>query len=309
MDIKNPEYILTIAQEQNVTRAAEKLFLTQSTLSQYLLKLEAELGTPLFHREKNGLIPTGAGQIYLTAAAEIVRIQEAAHDSIAALNNEGCIRLGCSSWGLDLVANSLPAFNERFPGITLKLYENRYLQLKTMMQSGKLELAVVAVTQEDDLPAQGYTSLCREELVLVLPKDHPFCTAHPRTRKLKPEVLATDLREMGFIFSDEGSTIRKLEDRLFADLMFRPNVICELNRDDFAQKMVANGLGAAIVPAADIRGFASVRSFRFDPPLCREDILVFRRDVEKTEPLQVLEEILVEHSRSDRLVEFLPEES
>ena len=52
MDIKNPEYILEIARQQSVTHAAEKLFVTQSTLSQYLLKLENELGTPLFSREK-----------------------------------------------------------------------------------------------------------------------------------------------------------------------------------------------------------------------------------------------------------------
>lgn len=60
----------------------------------------------------------------------------------------------------------------------------------------------------------------------MLPKDHPFCTAHPRTRKIKPAVLAEELREVSFIFSDEGSTIRKLEDKLFGDLMFRPNVVC-----------------------------------------------------------------------------------
>lgn len=133
MDIKNPEYILEIARQQSVTRAAEKLFVTQSTLSQYLLKLEAELGTPLFLRDKNCLTPTDAGRIYLQAAQDIVRIQDATLSSIASLKNEGCIRLGCSSWGLDLVANSLPAFKERFPSITLKLYENRYLQLKAMM--------------------------------------------------------------------------------------------------------------------------------------------------------------------------------
>ena len=51
MDIKNPEYILEIARQQSVTRAAQKLFITQSTLSQYLLKLESELNTPLFIRE------------------------------------------------------------------------------------------------------------------------------------------------------------------------------------------------------------------------------------------------------------------
>ena len=307
MNLKELNYIVTIADEGSISRAAEKLFVTQSTLSQYLLKLEAELGTPLFLRDKNCLTPTDAGRIYLQAAQDIVRIQDATLSSIASLKNEGCIRLGCSSWGLDLVANSLPAFKERFPSITLKLYENRYLQLKAMMQADKIDLAVIAVTPEDDLPAQGYTSLCQEELVLVLPKDHPFCTAHPRTRKIKPAVLAEELREVSFIFSDEGSTIRKLEDKLFGDLMFRPNVVCELNRDDFTQKMVANGVGAAIVPAADIRGFSTVRAFRFDPPLCREDILVFRRNVERTEALMCLEQILVEHSRSDRQVEFLSE--
>ncbi|WP_295582220.1 LysR family transcriptional regulator [uncultured Oscillibacter sp.] len=307
MDIKNPEYILEIARQQSVTHAAEKLFVTQSTLSQYLIKLEGELNTPLFLRDKNKLIPTAAGQIYLQAAQDILRIQDTAQAGIAALKNEGCIRLGCSSWGLDLVASSLTAFKEHFPSVTLKLFENRYAQLKAMMQAGKLDLAVVAVTPEDDLPAQGYTHLCREELVLVLPADHPFCAAHPRLRKIKPAVLAEELRDVSFIFSDEGSTIRKLEDQLFGELMFRPNVVCELNRDDFTQKMVANGAGAAIVPAADIRGFASVRSFRFDPPLCREDILVFRRDVEKTEALACLERILVATSQSDREVEFLAE--
>ena len=66
MDIKNPEYILEIARQQSVTHAAEKLFVTQSTLSQYLLKLENELGTPLFSREKSGLVPTEAGMCIFT---------------------------------------------------------------------------------------------------------------------------------------------------------------------------------------------------------------------------------------------------
>ena len=53
MDIKNPEYLVEIARQQGVTRASEKLFVTQSTLSQYLLKMEAELGMPLFSRSQN----------------------------------------------------------------------------------------------------------------------------------------------------------------------------------------------------------------------------------------------------------------
>ena len=52
MDLKQIEYILKIAEEQNITHAAEKLFITQSALNQQLLKLEKELGTPLFYRSR-----------------------------------------------------------------------------------------------------------------------------------------------------------------------------------------------------------------------------------------------------------------
>ena len=177
MDIKNPEYILEIARQQSVTRAAQKLFITQSTLSQYLLKLESELNTPLFIREKNRLVPTGAGQVYIQAAQAVVKIQDAAQARIAALKDEGSIRLGSSAWGLDLVVDTLPAFKERFPAFTVRIYENRYAETKAMMRAGTLDLAIIAVTEDDDLPAQGYTPLCQEELSLILPVDHPLCTA------------------------------------------------------------------------------------------------------------------------------------
>ena len=110
MDIKNPEYILEIARQQSVTHAAEKLFVTQSTLSQYLLKLENELGTPLFSREKSGLVPTEAGHVYLHAARAVVQIQNAAEVSIAALKKEGFLCVGVSFWGLTLLTGLLPTF-------------------------------------------------------------------------------------------------------------------------------------------------------------------------------------------------------
>ena len=67
MDLKQIEYILKIAEEQNITRAAEKLFMTQSALNQQLLKLEKELGTPLFYRSRTSCRPTPAGEIYIEA--------------------------------------------------------------------------------------------------------------------------------------------------------------------------------------------------------------------------------------------------
>lgn len=298
MDIKNPEYILEIARQQSVTHAAEKLFVTQSTLSQYLLKLENELGTPLFSREKSGLVPTEAGHVYLHAARAVVQIQNAAEASIAALKKEGFLCVGVSFWGLTLLTGLLPTFKSRFPDITLRLFVDDYAHLKVMMQAGRIDLAVISITEEDDRPAQGSIDLRREELVVALPREAAYCLEHPDAEFISEEQLPQALDTLNFIAPDEGASIRRIEDALFRRLMYRPHVICEVEREDSATRMVAAGVGAAILSVEDVRGVREIRSFRLDPPLYRENIMVLRRGVKRTEALTGLEELLVAQARN-----------
>lgn len=298
MDIKNPEYILEIARQQSVTHAAEKLFVTQSTLSQYLLKLENELGTPLFSREKSGLVPTEAGHVYLHAARAVVQIQNAAEASIAALKKEGFLCVGVSFWGLTLLTGLLPAFKSRFPDITLRIFVDDYAHLKVMMQAGRIDLAVISITEEDDRPAQGAVDLRREELVVALPREAAYCLEHPDAEFISEEQLPQALDTLDFIALDEGASIRRIEDALFRRLMYRPHVICEVEREDSATRMVDAGVGAAILSQEDVRGVRSIRSFRLDPPLYRENIMVLRRGVKRTEALTGLEELLVAQARN-----------
>jgi len=299
MDIRNPEYILEIARQKSVTRAAEKLFVTQSTLSQYLLKLEAEVGTALFRREKSGLVLTDAGQIYLRAAEDVVRIQQFAAESIAALKNEGTIRLGGSTWGLELLAGCMADFRDRFPAISLKIREDGYFPLKNLLAADKLDMAIMPLLPEDDRPSQGYTHLCEVELVLILPERDPFCLANPDIETISRKRLTEDLRGFSFILSGDGTSVRRLEEQMFSDLMFRPNILCELEREDIICTMVAGGAGAAIVPLGDARQVPGVRCFHLDPPLGREDILVYRRGVEKTAAMACLEALLVARAKKE----------
>ena len=64
MDLKQIEYIVKIDDERSITRAAEKLYLTQSALNQQLLRLEKDLGAQLFHRTKSDWSPTPIGEVY-----------------------------------------------------------------------------------------------------------------------------------------------------------------------------------------------------------------------------------------------------
>ena len=78
MDLNQLEYIVTISEEKNISRAAEKLFVTQSALSQALKKLESDLGTELFERINHSVKLTAAGEVYVQAAKEILEIKERA---------------------------------------------------------------------------------------------------------------------------------------------------------------------------------------------------------------------------------------
>ena len=96
MDLKQIEYILKIAEEQNITRAAEKLFITQSALNQQLLKLEKELGTPLFYRSRTNCRPTHAGEIYIEAGRRMLMLKKDTYDKIHDLSEQqkGCLTIG-----------------------------------------------------------------------------------------------------------------------------------------------------------------------------------------------------------------------
>ncbi len=86
MDTHLIEHIIKIAEEKSITKAAEKLYLTQSALNQQLLKLERELGIPLFRRAKTEMIPTRAGEIYLKGAREILRTKSRTYAEISDLD-------------------------------------------------------------------------------------------------------------------------------------------------------------------------------------------------------------------------------
>ena len=89
MDTKYLSYILTIAKKENMTKAAEELFVSQSTLSQYLSKLESELGTPLFYRSKGRLTLTAAGRLYIDASEKVMAIKDNLYQNIQNLDNRG----------------------------------------------------------------------------------------------------------------------------------------------------------------------------------------------------------------------------
>ncbi len=87
MQLQQLRYIIAIAEEQNITKAAERMFISQSAMSQQLLKVEKELGTPLFEREGRLLKITKAGQIYVNSARAILNVERAFYEEALMMKN------------------------------------------------------------------------------------------------------------------------------------------------------------------------------------------------------------------------------
>ena len=94
MDTKYLKYVLTIARKKNMTKAAEELYVSQSSLSQYLSRLEQEIGVQLFIRAKGELLLTPAGELYVEAARKVIQIQKDLYHNIRGLNHKGHITIG-----------------------------------------------------------------------------------------------------------------------------------------------------------------------------------------------------------------------
>lgn len=96
MDLKQLEYIVEIAEERNITKAAKKLYITQSALNQTLLKLEKEIGEPLFERSKINLYLTEIGKVYVEQAKKILEIKKETYEKIDEIkeNYNSTIRIG-----------------------------------------------------------------------------------------------------------------------------------------------------------------------------------------------------------------------
>ena len=129
MNLKELEYIVKIADEHSLTRAAERLGITSSALNQQLLRLERELGLPLFFRARSGWQPTLAGEVYLDTAREMLQMKQIAYHRLQDIADPD---RGSLSVGLDperggaLLAAVGPAFRRESPQITLRIQEQSH---------------------------------------------------------------------------------------------------------------------------------------------------------------------------------------
>ena len=244
MELRQLEYFVCVAEEQNFTRAAARLHLVQSAVSAAIKTLERELGAPLLDRNSKRVLLTDAGAALLPRARAALEAVRDAADAVAEVRGglRGTVRLGTmtSIRLIDLPA-VLGEFHRRHPGVVLQT---------TAAPSGSQGLIDALIDRRLDLafvslpgprPAGvAITDLARSVLDLVVPMNHPLAE--------RAAVSIHELADFDFIDSPVGYGNRAVADRAFAAAVVPRRVSIEITDIATSVDFVRHGLGVALLP-------------------------------------------------------------
>lgn len=258
MDTRQIEYILKIAEENNITRAAEKLHLTQPALNQQLLRLERELDLQLFHRSRTDWRPTQAGEIYLKNARKMLQIKQETYKQLGdlAARQKGTLSLAFTPGrGTNMFSYVYPLFHQKYPDILVEPSELSVRKQQTLIARGELDLGFQTLCDEHRTDDE-YILLATEEIFLVVPDGHPVCESRPAPRRKKntgrlhfSELNLRELQYEPFVLMYKESTIRQLIDELFSQAGFVPNVLFETASNATILTMIRGRLCCGLIPA------------------------------------------------------------
>ena len=250
MDTKQIEYILKIAEENNITKAAEKLFITQSALNQQLLKLEKELGTPLFHRSRANWRLTEAGEIYIEGAKTALQIKNTTYNKIydVVSARKGHLTIGLTPGrGLRMFTAIYPELHRNYPNLDVRPIEMRVRAQQEAIARGEVDVGLMTL-RSIDRTIDTYYPLTKEELVLMIPAAHPLAEKAAAPGEPLATMDLTALRYEPFVLMDKSSTLRSACDTLFEKAGFVPNILFETNNTGGIAAMVQSTLCCGIIP-------------------------------------------------------------
>lgn len=262
--------ICTIAKEQSFSKAAQKLFIAQPSLSLMVKSLEAEVGSPLFDRSSKPIRLTEAGTEYVRAAEQIQQIEHAYSEYIAALNNldAGSLRIGSNQLLSSVVLpRHISNFMQNHPKIQLSITDANSTTLENEIGNGALDLVIDNSVLPEDIYVRTY--LTSEHLLLAVPKHFPENNACKFARLSYEDILEgrhltadpvslEHFTETPFVLMNRNNDTRKQTNTIFQECGFTPKVLFEMDRLTTLYSYVEQGLAASLVSDTLVRNIRGI---------------------------------------------------
>jgi len=280
MNLKQLEYIIAIAEENNITKAAEKLYITQSALNQQLLKIEKELGTPLFIRSKRNWQITKVGEIYIENAKKILRIKKDAYNQINDLleRKKGRMKIGLTlERGPEMFSSIYPAFYKKYPHVKIESFEMSVKEQQREISEGNLDIGFLTL-QDFQKTADEYIHICSEEIILAVPKSHPLAHFGGKIGERLPKIELEEFSNSFFAIMQQGSTLREIYDRIVDKENTHPKILIETRSCYNLFHMVAEGICCSVFPLSYARDTPDVVYFSIQQEPCWEICASYKKD-------------------------------
>ena len=270
MELRVLRYFLVVAREENITRAAQLLHITQPTLSRQLIQLEEELGVTLFKRSKYRIVLTDDGMLLRRRAQEIVDLAEKTQMEFERHEESlsGEISIGCGETNsMSFLSERIATFRRAHPLVSFNIYSATADDIKDRLEKGLLDLGLLAEPVE--IGRYDFIRMPKEDLWGVLVRrDSPLAQLE--------SVTPADLIGIPLIMSRR----QQVRDELaawFGEYYQQIEIAGTFNLILNAANMVLHGVGAALgFYIADIS--ADLRSIPLSPELCTGTVLVWKKE-------------------------------
>jgi len=250
MDFRTLRYVLAIAEYQNMTKAAEALYVGQPTLSKFMTALENELGLKLFRRLGHRYVLTYAGERYVERAGQILRIKEDLDAEMADIlkRDVGVLRVAFPPMrGSYLLPRVLPAFEALHPNVKVILLEGSSDENDRRLLDGRADLAFYSRPEETN-PLIAYQTIAQEELLLCTAHGHPLeKLATPDPGGAYPHLELSLIRDERVLLLHPEQRTRQIVDAVFSEYHIQPtNTLCSANMRA-VMGLVAEGYGVSFL--------------------------------------------------------------
>lgn len=271
MELRVLKYFLAVAREENITKAAALLHLTQPTLSRQLMQLEEELGVQLFRRSRYHIELTEEGMLLRRRAQELVDLAEKTTREFTMRETElmGEIAIGAGETrSMSFLSRAMVSFRERYPKVTFRIFSANADDVKERLDTGLLDMGLL--TEPVDVGRYAFCRMKERDRWGVLVRlDSPLAGLD--------SVTPDDLEQVPLIISGRERVQRELAN-WFGDRWERLQIAATFNLILNAANMVRYGVGTAL--SFDLNfSFDDLRFIPLSPTMDTGTVLVWKKDL------------------------------
>lgn len=270
MELRTLKYFLIVAREENITKAAALLHVTQPTLSRQLMQLEEELGVKLFKRSNHSIILTDEGMLLRRRAQELVALADKTQREFSHEGEQlgGEIAIGSGELhSVDFLSDLLAAFQKEHPLVRYEIYSGNADSIKERIDKGLLDLGLLL--EPVDIGKYEFARMpIREQWSVLTRKDGPLSA--------KETVTPQDLAGIPLLMTARTLVQNELAN-WFGEHYDRLTITATFNLVYNAAILVKNGMGTAICLKLDSE-FPDLRFIPFSPSLTAGSVLAWKKN-------------------------------